>query len=459
MARPNDRCPCGLTEKKYKKCCRIKGLYTKKSHLPSSWKNLGESHPSFRFSIGDRIETDLADVEETIGHPQWLPGTIRGFNANGTYDVLLDYHVGKFGLDVESRKTNSYTRPLGFTKPATYLTDPCATCGVNEPTEGESTFLQCGDCRRTRYCTPTCQRTDWKKHRVLCQAIVAQNERVSIEIKELIKTGKSEALNNALVDAVYTNDLVIIRKLLKKRGNDIDVNTVNIFSDGGSPIFIASEKGNVNLVKVLIQAGGDVDQAKTTTGCTPVYIASQEGNVDLVKVLVEAACDVNQATTSNGESPLFIAAQYGNVDLVKVLIKAGSNVNQLRTTDGCSPLFIASEKGNVDVLKVLIEAGGTVNQALTTDERTPLWMAAQEGHIDAVKVLIEAACDVNQPSDDNQTALSTSSQNGHLEIVRLLLQQPNIDVNKGAEGRSPLALAKNANHNEIVQLLKDASAE
>ena len=55
-----------------------------------------ESHPSFRFSIGERIELDLADPDETKGHPQWIPGTIRGFNANnGTYDILLDYPVGQ----------------------------------------------------------------------------------------------------------------------------------------------------------------------------------------------------------------------------------------------------------------------------------------------------------------------------------------------------------------------------
>jgi len=81
---------------------------------------MGESHPSFRFSIGDRIETDLYDPDETKGYPQWIPGTIRGFNANiGAYDILLDYPVGKYGLDAVRRDTNNFTRPLGFTKSAT----------------------------------------------------------------------------------------------------------------------------------------------------------------------------------------------------------------------------------------------------------------------------------------------------------------------------------------------------
>ena len=166
MSKPNAPCPCG-SQKKYKKCCKKKGLYTKKSELPSTWKNIGESHPSFRFSIGDRIETDLNDPEETHGHPQWVPGTIRGFKANiGAYDILLDYPVARFGLDIVSLDTNNFTRPFGFTKSKTHKTDPCATCGVIEPADGGVKFVQCAGCRRTRYCTRECQKLDWKRHRV-----------------------------------------------------------------------------------------------------------------------------------------------------------------------------------------------------------------------------------------------------------------------------------------------------
>ena len=469
MSKANAPCPCG-SKKKYKKCCKKKGLYTKKSEVPSMWKNLGQSHPSFRFSIGDRIETDLDDPNETQGHPQWIPGTIRGFNPSiGAYDILLDYPVGKFRLDAVSLDTNNFTRPFGFTKSATHKTDPCAACGLNEPTDGSVTFVQCGDCRRTRYCTPTCQRTDWKKHRVQCQAIVAQNKRVSIEIKELIKTGKSEAIQNALFDAIIDNDFVITRKLLKKRGEDVNIDavyssgepllyiaskngnigTVKLLIQAGSnvnqaettmsasPLFIASQKGNVDLVKVLIKAGSNVNQARSTDGCSPLFMASQNGNIDTVKVLIKAGGNVNQATTDDGRTPLWQASQEGYVDLMKVLIQEGGNVNQALTTDGVSALYIASHQGNIDAVKVLIAAGSNVNQA-TTDGKTPLLLATKTGRVDIVKIIIEAGGDVNQVGDDGMPPLAKSCALGKIEIVRLLLQQPAIDVNKNEEKWSPL---------------------
>ena len=154
----------------------------------------------------------------------------------------MDYPVGNCGRNVVSHDTNNFTRPLGFTKSATHLTDPCGNCGVNEPTDGAVKFLQCGGCRRKRYCTPTCQKADWKKHRVLCEAIVKQNERVSVEIKELIKTGKSEALNYALIDAVYNDEVLIIKKLLKKRGGDINVNATAY--KGLTSLLLASQNGH-----------------------------------------------------------------------------------------------------------------------------------------------------------------------------------------------------------------------
>ena len=213
MSKPNDQCPCG-SEKKYKKCCKAKGLYTKKSELPSMWKNLGKSHPSFRFSIGDRIEAK--SMKEM--YAKWIPGTVRGFIvAGGGYDILLDYPDSGMSLDCELPDKNRFVRPLGFTKSPTYLTDPCGLCGASEPTEGISTFLQCGGCRRKRYCTPKCGKKDWKKHRVLCQAIVTQNKKVLIQIKELIKSGTPEAIHDVLGQSIVDDDHIIIRKILKKK--------------------------------------------------------------------------------------------------------------------------------------------------------------------------------------------------------------------------------------------------
>lgn len=77
-------------------------------------------------------------------------------------------------------------------------------------------------------------------------------------------------------------------------------------------------------MKVLIKADGDVNQAGND-GYTPLFVASQKGNVAIVKVLLEAACNVNQATNA-GSTPLTMASYNGNVEVVRLLLQQ-SNID------------------------------------------------------------------------------------------------------------------------------------
>jgi ankyrin repeat protein len=258
----------------------------------------------------------------------------------------------------------------------------------------------------------------------------------------------------SLFQASSNGHVAIVKALIKAGGN---VNQARR-TGGFSPLYIASEKGNVAIVKVLTEAGGNVNQAETTHGQSPLYIASNDGNVALVKALIKAGGNVDQATTTGGDSPLCIASQNGNVDLVKVLIEAGGNVNQAKTEDGCSPLYIASEKGNVDLVEVLIKAGGNVNQATTTDGVSPLCIASQNGNVDLVKVLIKAGGNVNQATTDTGTSpLWIASQIGNVDTVKVLIKAGgNVNQAKTTNGTSPLYIASQNGNIDLVKVFIEA---
>ena len=55
------------------------------------------------------------------------------------------------------------------------------------------------------------------------------------------------------------------------------------------------------------------------SGATPLYVAAQNGHLDIVKALLEAGADRNQAMNS-GATPLFIAAEKGHLDVVEMLL-------------------------------------------------------------------------------------------------------------------------------------------
>ena len=60
----------------------------------------------------------------------------------------------------------------------------------------------------------------------------------------------------------------------------------------------------IEIVKLLIEAGGDVNQA-TDDGSTPLYIASQQGHTDIVVILSGTpGIQINQANNDGCTSSL-----------------------------------------------------------------------------------------------------------------------------------------------------------
>src|SRR6185503_18786236 len=60
---------------------------------------------------------------------------------------------------------------------------------------------------------------------------------------------------------------------------------------------------------------------------TPLMIAARTGNVDALKVLVEAGANVNVKETARGTTPLMWAADEAHPAAVQYLISRGADVN------------------------------------------------------------------------------------------------------------------------------------
>jgi ankyrin repeat protein len=73
-----------------------------------------------------------------------------------------------------------------------------------------------------------------------------------------------------------------------------------------SELAAAASRGHDDMVLALLDAGVDVNQARTDDGATPLYTASQNGHQSLVESLLAVDdIDVNKARTDDGSTPLF----------------------------------------------------------------------------------------------------------------------------------------------------------
>ena len=112
-------------------------------------------------------------------------------------------------------------------------------------------------------------------------------------------------------------------------------------------------------------------------------------SAELVKILLEAGADVD-AVDSDQSSPLHFASKSSSVPVVKVLLEAGADVNALNCSQS-SPLHYASKR-NPAVVPVLLEAGAKVN-VLDKWQRSPLYWAAYKKQEASVVALMAASAD------------------------------------------------------------------
>ncbi|CAI8022700.1 Ankyrin-1, partial [Geodia barretti] len=69
-----------------------------------------------------------------------------------------------------------------------------------------------------------------------------------------------------------------------------------------------------------------LDIQTTNLGSTALHVAAQKGKTDVVRLLTEAGAQLDIQKTS-GATPLFMACQNGHSDVVEILIRNGANIN------------------------------------------------------------------------------------------------------------------------------------
>ena len=79
---------------------------------------------------------------------------------------------------------------------------------------------------------------------------------------------------------------------------------------GGLPLQYATRQGNTEVVNALLQHGADLNQMGEVKDPHTLTIAAMKGHVDCLKLLVEAGAEVNVCKDGNGETALYYAIKY-----------------------------------------------------------------------------------------------------------------------------------------------------
>jgi hypothetical protein len=135
--------------------------------------------------------------------------------------------------------------------------------------------------------------------------------------------------------------------------------------DMSDQLFEAARRGDAAAVKALLDKGVDVN-TKFRYGATALSYASDKGHVEVVKLLLERKADANVKDTFYNATPIIWAAQKGHAKIVEALLDAGA-------TGRDDVLEIGAGEGHLELVKVVLAKGGlkaeTLTGALAASER------------------------------------------------------------------------------------------
>jgi len=280
---------------------------------------------------------------------------------------------------------------------------------------------------------------------------------------------------------------VDIVQLLLEKGAEINGN-------GIPPLFMAAQNGCTEVVALLLAVKGvEVNKPTTNKAVSPLSIAAEGGHVDVVKRLIEAGADVNQAD-QEGLTPLSIAAAKGRWNILELLLAKmdnravnfhpdvhdtqlmlyagvakglihivlfalakGADINKIHKD--WTPLLFAAHEGHVAIVTLLLAKKAEVNKPNNNGE-TPLFMAAQNGSEEVVKLLIDAGANINEANKNGMAPLFIAVQKGHTKVVESLLAAKGVDVNQAdTDGKTPLLTAARKSNVAALQRLIKAGAD
>jgi len=234
------------------------------------------------------------------------------------------------------------------------------------------------------------------------------------EVQRLLDSGSSPIANDnrgwtCLHEAAAAGQIDCIQELLADDRIDVNVKTF----EGQTPLILASEKGQFEVVAHLLEAGANVDAAPPS-GRSALIAAVEANKVEVVKHLLTHGSYVNQAYFS-GWTPLHFACHNGSLAMTKLLLASLALVNAA-DKDGLTPLFLAAQKGSVEVIQALLDVAKAeglleaVVNAVATDgsQVTPIYLSAQEGHLDCLKLLVNngAVIDVEKSNSHSSNSIN-----------------------------------------------------
>jgi ankyrin repeat protein len=218
-----------------------------------------------------------------------------------------------------------------------------------------------------------------------------------------------------LLDAAWRGEVDVLRQRLDAHPELIDALGTGFVKQ--SALHRAACKNQHACLHLLIECGADVDVRDFPDNAYPLHVAAAVGDLETIRILVEAGADVIGEADDYEVGVLGWATCFRTVreDVAAYLLGHGTRLN----------LWTAIALDRVDAVRGMIAQDATLLGARMTrnhHRRTALHHAAAKNRPHIVRLLIELGADPNATDATGATPLTTASQeNADTAIVEMLI--------------------------------------
>ncbi|XP_067423319.1 E3 ubiquitin-protein ligase MIB2 isoform X2 [Emydura macquarii macquarii] len=430
------------------------GGFYYKEHLPRlgkpaelQRKESTERHP---FQHGDKVKC-LLDIdilrEMQEGHGGWNPKMAEFIGQTGTVHRITDRGDVRVQFNSETRWT---FHPGALTKTLGHIGKVIKVFGDGDlrvSVGGQSwTFNPA--------CLTAYQRDEDANLMTTENTKESKSTLISILEKLLSQKTESDHPGRLVIEAAHGN-AAKVQDLVQKYPDKVDIK-----NQGRTALQVAAHLGQVEVVKILLQANASIDlrdeegdaalhyaafgnQAEVArvlvsqgantdllnnAKCTALYVAVNKGFTEIVRILCEHNCDVSLPDSFN-DTPLHYAITADLKSIIEILTDVPNIDFTVQNRQGFNLLHHAALKGNKLAIKKILARARQLVDAKKEDGFTALHLAALNNHMEVAEILIkEGRCDVNLRNNRNQTPLHLAVTQGHMDLVQLLVREGS-DVN------------------------------
>ncbi|KAI0263246.1 ankyrin [Gloeopeniophorella convolvens] len=206
-----------------------------------------------------------------------------------------------------------------------------------------------------------------------------------------------------------------------------------------SNIFVAAQRGDVALIRELIESGRARATDRDEQNITPLHWAAINAQVAACRYLLEQGAEVDALGGDLIATPVQWAARNGYLYVIQLLISHGADPN-IRDTQGYNTLHLVTHSSSIMPLLYLL------HQPISVDDRdsaghTALMWAAYQGDALSVELLLKHGANPNTRDDSGLSPLHWAVVRGNKLCIRRLFEKGAEIHAKDNEGRTARDMA------------------